>query len=153
MPAPKKELNLLWVFGALGGIFIIFLAIADAPLGFLSTATEKPKAGEVFILTEENLAAVRRDTPVLVALYTRGGDSGARLSRLLPGLATEYKDTAIVALGNTTEEPDLHMRATLTELPAFIIYRGGKELQRRTGDDADDGLRQYLTSITSGAAN
>ena len=143
-----KEFNLLWLFGALGGILIIFLFIADTPLNLFSATHEKPMPGRVFQLTGENLSIVKRDVPVLVALYTGGSDSGARMTRSLDGLAKDFRESVIVGVGQVQKDPDLRMRAAVTDLPAYVIYHNGKEVQRATGDNADLNIRRMIEENT-----
>lgn len=142
-----KEFNPLGLFGALGGILIVFLFIADTPLNLFSAKQEKPTPGRVFQLTGENLSVVKRDIPVLVALYTGGSDSGNRMARGLDGLAKDFRDTIIVGVGKVEKDPDLRMRASLSELPAYVIYRNGKEVQRTTGENADMSIRRLIEEI------
>ena len=144
----KNEFNPLWLFGALAGVLILFLFIADSPLSLFSSEAEKPKPGTVFKLTGENLSTVKRDVPVLVALFTGGSDSGARMARGLDGLAKDFRDSIIVGVGEVEKDPDLRMRASVTELPAYVIYRDGKEVQRATGDNADISIRRLIAEKT-----
>jgi thioredoxin-like negative regulator of GroEL len=140
---PGKETNILWIFAVLAGAFVCFYYLSGS--GVSSGSSDKPEAGKVFELTGANLPAARSRVPVLVALFTESGNvHGARMARGLPSLAGEFRDTAIVAVGNLDEEPALKLKANLKELPAYVIYRNGQEVLRAAGADADISIRRLI---------
>jgi thioredoxin-like negative regulator of GroEL len=148
----KSEKSLLWIFGGLAAAFLFMLLATDLPLGFFNGGAAKPVPGTVYELTEENIAAARRDAPVLVALFTtKGNIAGARMARTLNGLAGKVKDRAIVATGNLADEPGLASRAGLDELPAWIVYRDGNEVARSTGENADLAVSRFIEEHTGRA--
>ena len=152
MTAVKSDKSLLWIFGALLAVLGIMFFAIDMPLGFLHGGAPKPVPGKVYTLTAENLSAARRQAPVMVALFTsRGNNAGARMSRGLGSLAQRIKDRAIVAVGNLDEEPGLAAKAGVKELPAWVIYRGGTEVSRATGENADLSLARLIAEETGSA--
>ncbi len=144
----NKESNLLWVFGGLAGIVIVFLFLTDTKLSLLTAESERPTPGKVFRLDGDNLAKVKHQVPLLVALYTGGGVSGERMARSLDGLAKDYKDTAIIGVGPADKDGALRTRAKLEQLPAYIIYRDGEEIHRATGENADISIRRRIAEAT-----
>jgi len=148
----KSDKSILWIFGALAAVLGIMFFAIDLPLGFFSGGAPKPVPGKVYQLTSENLAAVRRQAPVMVALFTsRGSNAGARMSRGLASLADRIKDRAIVAVGNLDDEPGLGAKAGVKELPAWVIYRDGAEVSRATGENADISLDRLIAEQTGTA--
>ena len=147
----KSDKTLLWIFGALAVVICAMFFATDLPVGFLRGGAAKPVPGTVYELTADNLAAARR-VPVLVALFTTQGNMDAtRMARTLPSLANRIKDSAIVAHGNVDAEPDLADKVGVKELPAWIIYRDGKEVSRAIGKNADVSLNRLIKEQTGKA--
>ena len=145
----KSDKTLLWIFGALAGVLGTMFFITDLPANFFGGGSAKPVPGKVYELTSENLAAARRQAPVLVALFTsRGNKAGARMSRGLAPLAERIRDRAIVAVGNLDDEPELGAKASVRELPAWVIYRDGAEVCRATGENADLSVDRLIAEQT-----
>ena len=148
----KKEKNILWIFGGLALALGMIFFVSDLPLNFFQGGAAKPVPGKVYELTSDNLAAARRHAPVLIALYTtRGNMAGARMSRGLGFLASRVKDRAIVAAGNLDEEPGLAAKASVTDLPAWVVYRDGREVRRATGENADLSVDRFIEEETGRA--
>jgi thioredoxin-like negative regulator of GroEL len=151
MKSDKSDKSILWIFGGLAVLLCLMFFVMDLPLGFLTGGASKPMPGKVYELTAENLSAARR-VPVLVALFTTHDNmDGTRMARTLPSLAERVKDTAIVAHGNMDSEPDLAAKANVRELPAWIIYRDGREVTRATGKYADVSLDRLIQEQTGKA--
>jgi thioredoxin-like negative regulator of GroEL len=145
----KSDRGIILVGSALAVAIGLMFLITDLPLGFLGGGAKKPVPGKVYELTSENLAAARRHAPVLVALFTgRGNIAGSRMTRGLNSLAERIKNRAIVATGNLDEEPELGRKAGVHELPAWVVYRDGIEVNRATGDNADLSVNRFIEEIT-----
>ena len=107
-------------------------------------------AGKVYQLTTTNLSVARRNAPVLVALFTRKGNTaGARMARGLDSLAQSVRGRAIVALGNLDEDPDLADKAGVDALPVWVVYAGGNEVGRATGENADLSVERLIAGQTA----
>lgn len=148
----KSENGFLWVAGGVAVALGLMLLATDMPLEFFGGSPAKPVAGKVYQLTSGNLATARRNAPVLVALFTtRGNTSGSRMSRGLDSLAKKIRDRAIVAVGNLDDEPELAKKAGISELPAWVIYSGGTEVSRATGENADLSIDRLIAEQTGAA--
>lgn len=148
----KSEKGFLWIAGGVAVAFGLMIWATEVPFGFFSGSPAKPVAGKVYQLTSGNLAAARRDAPVLVALFTtRGNVAGARMSRGLDSLAKRIRDRAIVAVGNLDDEPELGKKAGVGELPVWVIYSDGTEVSRATGENADLSIDRLIAEHTGAA--
>lgn len=148
----KSDHFILMLFGAPAAALILMFFATDVQPGFLNGGAVEPVPGNVYELTSDNLAAARRHAPVLVALFTeRGNLSGARMSRGIGRLAEQVRDRAIVAIGNVDAEPELVGKASLTELPAWVVYRDGTEISRAIGENSDLSLNRMIMESTGAA--
>ena len=146
----KTDKGFLWIVGIITVLLGVMLFVTESG-PFSKGSSGKPKAGVVYELTANNLAAARRNVPVMVALFTSAGDQhGARMTRGLPALAERVKGRAIIAIGDTTEQPELANRAGLREFPAWVVYRDGEEVSRATGPNADLSLDRFIEEQTAG---
>ena len=73
------------------------------------------------------------------------------MSRGLDSLAKRVRDRAIVAVGNLDDEPELAKKAGVGELPAWVIYSGGTEVSRATGENADLSIDRLIAEQTGAA--
>ncbi len=145
----KSGNGFLWIAGGVAVVLVLMIWATDTPLGFFGGGPAKPIAGKVYELTAGNLATARRNAPVLVALFTTGGNTaGVRMSRGLDSLAKRVRDRAIVAVGNLDDEPELAKKAGVGELPAWVIYSGGTEVSRATGENADLSIDRLIAEQT-----
>ncbi len=148
----KSEKGFLRIAGGVAAVLALLIFATDLPGGFFSGTPAKPVAGKVYELTAENLSTARRNAPVLVALFTkRGNVAGARMSRGLDSLAQRVRDRAMVAVANLDDEPELAKKAGIEELPAWVIYNGGTEVSRATGENADLSLERLIAEQTGAA--
>jgi thioredoxin-like negative regulator of GroEL len=70
------------------------------------------------------------------------------MARTLPSLAEKVKATAIVAMGDLDAEPDLASKTGVREVPAWVIYRDGKEVTRAVGKNSDISLDRLIKEQT-----
>lgn len=140
-----------WTLAAIVAALIILFSVTGIP-GLPGPDKTRPKPGEVYELTAANLPGARRHAPVLVALFTEAGNvHGARMARGLPSLAERTKGRAIIAVGNLDNDPALASRASLKELPAWVVYRDGTEVARATGEFADLSVDRFIAEQTGTA--
>ena len=59
-------------------------------------------------------------------------------------LATELKDQATVAKVNVDEEGDLAAQFGINAIPAFIVFKNGKEVARMVGAQRKEGLKKAV---------
>jgi thioredoxin-like negative regulator of GroEL len=145
----KSENGFLWIAGGVAAAIGLMICVSDLPSGFFDATPAKPVAGKVYELTADNLSAARRNTPVLVALFTaRGNTAGSRMARGLHSLAQRVRDRAIVAVGNLDDEPELAGKAGVAALPVWVIYANGEEVSRATGENADLSVDRLLAEQT-----
>ena len=145
----KSENGFLWIAGGVAAAIGLMICASDLPSGFFDATPAKPVAGKVYKLTAGNLAAARRNTPVLVALFTtRGNTAGSRMARGLHSLAQRVRDRAIVAVGNLDDEPELAGKAGVEALPVWVVYANGAEVSRATGENADLSVDRLLAEQT-----
>ena len=148
----KSDNGFLWIAGGVAAAIALMIFVSDLPTGFFNGAPAKPVAGKVYGLTTGNLSIARRNAPVLVALFTgRGNTAGARMARGLDSLAQSVRDRAIVALGNLDEEPELAEKAGVDALPVWVVYAGGIEVSRATGENADLSVERLIAEQTAPA--
>ncbi len=146
----KSDSSFLWIAGGAAAAIGLMIFVSDLPSGFFSESPAKPVAGKVYQLTTTNLSVARRNAPVLVALFTRKGNTaGARMARGLDSLAQSVRGRAIVALGNLDEDPDLAEKAGVDALPVWVVYAGGNEVGRATGENADLSVERLIAGQTA----
>ena len=144
----KSDNDFLWIVVSIAAALGVMLYVTGSGLA-PTDSSQRTVEGAVYELTASNLAVARRKASVLVALFT-GADNvhGARMARGLALLAEQVKGKAIIAVGNTAEEPELVAKAGLKQLPAWIVYRAGNEVSRATGENSDRSVERFIAEQT-----
>jgi thioredoxin 1 len=62
-------------------------------------------------------------------------------------LATELSGTATIGKVNVDEEGDLAARFEINAIPAFIIFKGGKEVDRLVGAQRKEELKKRVLAV------
>jgi thioredoxin 1 len=76
---------------------------------------------------------INADKPVLVDFYAVWCGPCRKMMPIIEELATEYKDTVIVAKIDGSEYANLSAEQNVTGVPTLILYKEGKEVGRLNG--------------------
>jgi thioredoxin 1 len=93
---------------------------------------ERGRVGEVKADTFET-DILGSDKPVLVDFWAPWCGPCRTVAPILGELAGQYVDRLAVAKLNVDDEQDLAARYRVGSIPCFIIYKGGKEVDRAVG--------------------
>lgn len=92
---------------------------------------------------EQNLQAAG-DKPVMVDFYAEWCGPCKLAAPIMDKLSGEYADKAVIAKIDTDEEQELAMRFGVQSIPTVIIFKNGKEIDRKIGFPGEPGYRQML---------
>jgi len=84
---------------------------------------------------EQDVVAASHETPVLVDFWGPRCGPCIQMMPWVEKLAAERADVVKVVKLNTAENRRLSFDLLIMGLPAFALYRDGKEVQRLSGDD------------------
>lgn len=89
----------------------------------------------------------RNPLPVLVDFYRDGCLPCRRIAPLLSRSEEEYKELVSFAKANLDTSDDLAQRFAVTAAPTLILFRNGKEIERRSGAVSFDELKQFIETV------
>jgi thioredoxin 2 len=93
--------------------------------------------------------ATRSDLPVLVDFWAEWCGPCRAMSPVLDRLASERRTQLQVGKVNTDENQQLAGRLGIRSIPTLILFRGGKEVARRSGSSDWGSLNRWVDQALS----
>ncbi len=82
--------------------------------------------------------------PVLVDFYAEWCGPCKLAAPIMDKFATEYEGKAMIAKLDVDEENDMAMKYGVQSIPTVIIFKNGKEIDRKIGFPGEPGYRKML---------
>ena len=99
--------------------------------------------------TDENFEAevLNSDIPVLVDFYADWCGPCKMMAPIVEQLAEEYDGRIKIGKIDSDENMDMAEEYEVMSIPCFIIFKGGKEVDRVVGGMAKSALAQRLDAV------
>lgn len=88
----------------------------------------------------------KNDKPVLVDCYTPTCPPCTRLAPIINSLAEEMKEDILIGKCNGKENIKFASDMGISAVPTLIIFKSGKEVDRRMGYMGKEDLRKWIKS-------
>lgn len=84
-------------------------------------------------MTEFEEAVLKAELPVLVDFYSDSCVACKKLAPVLAGAEDDYEGKVLVYKVNTSFESELAEKYNVFSNPTLILFKGGEEVDRKTG--------------------
>ena len=107
-------------------------------------------SGEVLNLNSRNFYDIiaKTDKPVLVDFWAEWCPPCKVMAPIVEELAKDYAEKAVIAKVNVDENPRIAAEYNIMAIPTFIIFKGGKPVERLIGavgrKPLEEALKKYL---------
>jgi thioredoxin 1 len=88
------------------------------------------------------------DKPVLIDFYAQWCGPCQIASPIIDNLAEEYEGKVIVGKIDVDEAPEVASEYGVMSIPTMVIFKQGKEVERKIGFPGESGLRNWVESIS-----
>ncbi|MBC7352919.1 MAG: thioredoxin [Thermogutta sp.] len=107
--------------------------------------------GQAIEVNEANFdkEVLQADVPVLVDFWAPWCGPCRMIAPTVEQLATELAGQAKICKVNVDENQNLAVRYQVTAIPALIIFKGGQVVQKFTGVQSKDRLKDALVQAAS----
>ena len=102
------------------------------------------------ILTEDNFEeeVLKSDVPVMVDFWAPCCGPCKMMGPVVEELAREYGDKKIkIAKMNVDENNETPGKLGVMSIPTFILFKGGKNVDRRSGGMPKEKLQEFVDSV------
>ncbi len=90
---------------------------------------------------------IKSDLPVLVDFWGSWCPPCKMVEPVIKDLAQQYNGRLKVGKLNTDQNPKMASKYTIQGVPTFIVFRSGKEMQRRVGAQSKTQLQKILSEV------
>jgi thioredoxin 1 len=101
----------------------------------------------VTINNENHKKILRSKKPVLIDFWASWCDTCLKQLPVIEEFGDEMKGCAIVAELNIDDHPEIASQYAVVNLPALLLLKRGKIVQRRNGYTSKKKLRSMMTSV------
>ena len=89
---------------------------------------------------------LKSDKPVVVDFFATWCGPCMMASPIIDKLADEMKDTIIIGKVDVDEESDIAQKYGVMSIPTMIVFKEGKEVERKVGFPGEAGLRNMISN-------
>jgi len=138
-----------WRGGFIGALIGgIFAFSAGSPKARVAEAGEHASL-QIASVEEFEQYVLKADKPVLVDFYADWCGPCRQLAPTIEKLAEEYEGRAVVSKVNVDRLPELAGRYGIQGIPAVVLFKDGKEVQRFVGVQSQNSYASALDKLGS----
>jgi thioredoxin len=91
---------------------------------------------------------LKANKPVVVDFYAEWCGPCQMAMPVIEALAEEYKDKVVIGKINVDEEQELAQKYDVKSIPTIIVFKEGKEVDRKTGFPGEEGLKDMVEDLS-----
>jgi thioredoxin len=91
---------------------------------------------------------LKSDKPVLVDFYATWCGPCQIAGPIIDKLSDELKDKALIGKVDVDQAQELAQKYNVMSIPTMIVFKDGKEVERKTGFPGEDGVRSMLDNLS-----
>ena len=99
--------------------------------------------------TNDNFSreVIESKKPALVDFYAQWCGPCQMASPIIDKFAEEFKDKVVIGKVDVDEARDLAQKHEVMSIPTIIVFKDGKEIDRKVGFPGEAGLRNLIEKI------
>ena len=91
---------------------------------------------------------IKSDKPAVVDFFATWCGPCMMAAPIIDKLAEEMGDKVLIGKLDVDENPDLAQKYAVMSIPTMIIFKDGKEVERKVGFPGEAGLRNMVEDLT-----
>lgn len=105
-------------------------------------------AAQHFTTSDFEAKVLKSDKPVVVDFFATWCGPCMMASPIIDKLADEMGDKVVIGKLDVDEESDIAQKYGVMSIPTMIVFRDGKEVERKVGFPGEAGLKNLIESYS-----
>jgi len=105
-------------------------------------------AAQHFTTSDFEAKVLKSDKPVVVDFFATWCGPCMMAGPIIDKLADEMGDKVVIGKLDVDEESDIAQKYGVMSIPTMVVFKDGKEVERKVGFPGETGLRKLIEGVT-----